>query len=98
MFVRGHPSNIARSRLLLAKRAYLLAGNLRTNRDDPAGRIAAIVLYDFSIETIMKLAVETLGNARVARDFPAVLNQLDEGLTIANLPPLTMRRLILYTI
>ena len=95
MFARSIPSNTEMSRLLLAKRSYLLAGSHRTDRDDPASRIAAVVLFDFALEATMKLAVEALGNSRVAREFPSLLQQLDAGLATAGLPPLTSRSSIL---
>ncbi len=51
-----------------------------------------MVLFDFAIESTMKLAVETLGNTKVAREFPAVLQQLDEALKKAQLPALASRQ------
>ncbi|WP_141206711.1 hypothetical protein [Streptomyces griseorubiginosus] len=95
MFTPNKPSRAETDRLLLAKRAYLLAVNHRTERHDPAARIAAVVLFDFAIESTMKLAVEVLGNTKVAREFPAVLQQLDNAISKLQLPPLASRQAML---
>ena len=95
MFTPNKPSRAETDRLLLARRAYLLAVNHGTERHDPAARISAVVLFDFAIESTMKLAVEALGNAKVARDFPAVLQQLDDAMNKLQLPRLASRQAIL---
>jgi hypothetical protein len=95
MYSRRKPSPAEFSRLVQVRRAYLMAWNSGNERHDPAARNPAVVLIDFAIEAAMKLAVEVLGNNRVARDFPSVLNQLDVGLEAAALPPLAARSMIL---